>query len=180
METVTVKSLIKEINDTRTQTAASIKDEQRVMRAMLNDPTFKVDVYGKNGVEGQYCPYDDSRTMIASIIKDTTHMSNKEAEELAAAYEFGKNEASTMINISKEFINTYIETGRKLPLGGREDSNISIAKKVKEAKINSYPKKVGVNADGTDKYETITEGTIPAHGSLKVYSPAPSWLVDKK
>lgn len=179
MET-TVKALIKEINDTRTQISTSVKDEQRVMRAMLNDPTFKVDVYGKNGVESQYCPYEDSRDMIASIIKDTTHMSSKEAEELAKGYEFGKNEATTMINISKEFINTYIETGRKLALGGRADSDISIAKKTKEAKVNSYPKKVGVNADGTDKYETITEGTIPAHGSLKVYSPAPSWLINKK
>jgi hypothetical protein len=179
MENVSVKALIKEINETKTQISASAKDEQRVMRAMLNDPTFKVDIYGKGGVKGQYCPYDDARQMISSIIKDTTHMGTKEAEELASGYEFGKNEATTMINISKEFVNTYVETGRKLPLGGRADSDISIAKKVKEAKANTYPKKVGVNADGTDKYETVTEGTIPAHGSLKVYSPAPSWLIKK-
>ena len=50
MESTSVLNLIKEINDTRTQTSASAKDEVRVMRAMLNDPTFKVDVYGRSGV----------------------------------------------------------------------------------------------------------------------------------
>ena len=48
----TVRELVNEINNTRTQTSASAKDEVRVMKAMLNDPDFKVDVYGKSGVEG--------------------------------------------------------------------------------------------------------------------------------
>jgi hypothetical protein len=179
MESTSVMALVKEINETRTQTSASNKDEIRVMRAMLNDPTFKVDVYSRSGVEGQYCPYEDARTMISNIIRDTTKISSKEATDLAASYEFGKQEAATMIGISKEFINTYIETGRKLPLGGRETSNISIAKKTKEARSNSFPKKVGINDDGSDRYETVDDGVIPAHGSLKVYSSAPSWLTKK-
>lgn len=173
---VTVKQLVADINQARTQTSSSVKDEIRVMKAMLNDPTFKVDVWSKDGIEGQYCPYDEARTMVANIIKDTTKISNNEATDLASSYEFGNQEASIMIGISKEFINTYIETGRKLPLGGRETSDIAIAKKVKEAHTNSYPKKVGVNEDGTDKYETVDDGVIPEHGSLKVYSPTPSWL----
>lgn len=172
----TVKQLVADINQARTQTSSSVKDEIRVMKAMLNDPTFKVDVWSKDGIEGQYCPYDEARTMVANIIKDTTKISNNEATDLASSYEFGNQEASIMIGISKEFINTYIETGRKLPLGGRETSDIAIAKKVKEAHTNSYPKKVGVNEDGTDKYETVDDGVIPEHGSLKVYSPTPSWL----
>ena len=146
------------------------------MNAMLNDPEFKVDIWGRNGIEGQYCPYDEARSMVANIIKDTTKITSQEASDLASKYKFGKQESRVMIDISKEFINTYIETGRKLPLGGRADSNISIAKKVKEARNNTFPKKVGVNNDGTDRYETVDQGIIPAHGSLKVYSPAPSWL----
>lgn len=173
----TVNELIEEINKTRTQTSASAKDETRVMRAMLNDPTYKVDVYGKTGIEGQYCPYEEARTMVANIIKDTTKISSKEAIDLANNYEFGKQESNIMIGISKEFINTYIETGRKLPLGGRETSNISIAKKVKEAKVGGTPKKVGVNDDGTDRYECVSDGSVtPAHGSLRIYSPCPSWV----
>jgi hypothetical protein len=172
----TVIDLVTEINNTRSQTSASAKDEIRVMRAMLNDPDFVVDVYGKSGVEGQYCPYDDAHNMAANIIKGATRMSTKEAEHLAANYEFTKQDACTFIDISKEFINTYIETGRKLPLGGRERSNISISKKVKEERTNNFPKKVGVNDDGTDKYETCGEGTIPSHGSLRVHSSCPPWL----
>lgn len=176
MSNFNVKELLNEINTTRTQTSANAKDENRVMRAMLNDPTFKVDVWSRNGIDGQYCPYDEARTLVANIVKDTTKISSTEASDLAAQYEFGKQEAGIMVGISKEFINTYIETGRKLPLGGRETSNISIAKKVKESRSNSFTKKIGVNEDGTDKYETVTEGLIPTHGSLKVYSPAPIWL----
>ena len=173
---MTVKEVINDINNTRTQESASTKDEIRVMRAMLNDPTFKVDVYGRSGIEGQYCPYEESRTLITNIIKDTTKMSTKEAAELSSNYEFGKQESVIMVGLSKEFINTYMETGRKLPLGGRATSNISIAKKTKEARPNNFPVKVGVNDDGTDKYETRDSGIIPAHGSLRVYSSCPAWL----
>lgn len=180
MESNTLLGLIKEINDTRTQTSASAKDEVRVMKAMLNDPTFKVDVYGRSGVEGQYCPYEDARAMVQNIIKDTTKISAKEAADLAGNYNFGNQEAKAMIGIAKEFVNTYVETGRKLPLGGRKDSNISLAKKVKEARVNSFPKKVGVNDDGTDRYETVDDGMIPAHKSIKVYSSCPSWITAEK
>lgn len=170
-----VKQMVEEINATRSQTSASNKDEQRVMKAMLNDPTYKVDVWGRSGIEGQYCPYEEARAMVANIIKDTTKISAKEAEELAANYNFGRQESSIMIGLSKEFVNTYIETGRKLPLGGRETSNISIAKKVKPAVEKVFNKKVGVANDGTDIFEQVSV-QIPEHGSLKVYSSAPSWV----
>ena len=179
MNNFNVRAMVDEINNTRTQTSANTKDENRVMRAMLNDPTFKVDIWGRNGIEGQYCPYEEARTLVANILKDTAKISTTEANDLASHYEFGKQESNIMIGISKEFLNTYIETGRKLPLGGRETSNISIAKKVKESRSNSFPRKIGVNEDGTDKYETVTEGDIPTPGSLKVYSSAPSWLNNK-
>ena len=170
----TVKEVIENINNSRTQVSACAKDETRVMMAMLNDPTYKVDVYGRNGVEGEYCPYEEARTMVANIIKDTTKINKNEATELANQYEFDKQNAVIMTGLSKEFINTYIQCGRKLPLGGRVDSNISISRKVK-AKSGNHLKKVGVNDDGTDKFVEATENT-PAHGSLKVYSPCPSWL----
>ena len=147
-----VRELINEINTTRTQASSKAKDEIRVMKAMLNEPNFKVDVYGKSGVEGQYCPYEESRIMVSNI---TTKISQQEAMNLANSYEFGNQESAIMVGLSKEFINTYIETGRKLPLGGREKSNISISKKIKEERVGSTPKKVGVNADGTDKYESV-------------------------
>ncbi len=171
-----VVELVKSIDQNRSQASASAKDEVTVMRAMLNDETYKVDVYGRSGVEGQYCPYEESRALAANILKGAANISGSEATELANGYEFGKQDATIMVGLSKEFINTYLETGRKLPLGGRATSNISIQKRVKEETVSSFPVKVGVNSDGTDKYEHSAGRVIPAHGSLKVSSPAPSWL----
>lgn len=171
-----VLDVIADINKTRSQTAASTKDEVRVMRAMLNDSTYKVDVYNKNGKDSEYSPYDDARTMVTSILKSTTNMSNAEATDLANRYEFGNKEAQSMISISKEFVNTYLESGRRMSFGGRKTSNISILKKEKAERISSFPIKVGINPDGTDKYESAKGDLIPAHGTLKVFSPAPAWL----
>ena len=171
-----VMQLVHDIDTTRSGVAASAKDELRVMRSMLNDSSYQVDVYGKNGKEGALCPYDEARNIAANIIKTGAGIPASEAVELAQKYEFTKSDAQSMIAISKEFVNTYLETGRKLPLGGREKSNISIARKIKEERVSSFPVKVGVNADGTDKYESSKGGVIPAHGSLKVYSPAPAWV----
>ena len=172
----TVMELIKEIDSTRSQRSSSAKDEVRVMTEMLNDSEFVVGVYNKTGLVSEYCPHDDAHAMVANIIKGATKMPHKEAEQLSAEYEFTKSDAQTFINIGKEFINTYVKTGRKLPLGGREDSNISLSRKIKEARSNNFPKKVGVNDDGSDKYEICGDGTIPAHASLRVHSSCPPWL----
>lgn len=169
-----LQDTINQIIETRKQVSASIKDETVVMKAMLNDETFKVDVYGRNGVEGSYCPYEESRSMIGNIIRDTTKITGKEAMELANGYEFGKQESTIMVGLAKEFVNTYLTTGRKLPLGGRADSNISISRKIKKEKVGSM-KKVGVNSDGSDKIVKDNSVT-PAHGSIKVYSSCPPWL----
>lgn len=172
----TVRELIAQINETRTQSSASAKNEVDVARAMLNDRSYVVDVYGKSGVIGQYCPSEDARGMVKNILRATTKISSKEATELADTYEFTRGDAQTQVNFSKEFINTYMQTGRKLPLGGREKSNVSLLRKVKEEKENSYPRKVGVNEDGTDKYESVSTGVIPEHESIKVMGGCPSWI----
>lgn len=168
----TVNSLISQINEKRNgKVSSSAKDEVLVMQAMLNDSTFVVDVYGKNGVEGQYCPYTESRNMIGSIIKDATRISAEEASRIANDYEFGKKESETMVTLSKQFINTYLETGRKLPLGGTANSNISISKKTKPER--EYNAKIGINDDGSDKTSPCV---VPSHGTIKVYSSCPKWV----
>ena len=169
-----VKDLINEIKVNNKQTAASSKDEVRVMRAMLNDIDFKVDEYNKNGKCGEICPAKEARELAKNIIATTTKISSQEAEKLAENYEFKKSDAENMLAISKEFTNTYLSTGRKLTLGGRENSNISLAAKTIPSTTKSYPKKVGVNADGTTKYEKV-ETTIAEHGSIRVFSSCPSW-----
>lgn len=165
-----VKQVIGEIKSGLTQQGSSLKDENIVMRAMLNDKDFKVDVYGKDGVVGQVCPYEEARELATSLISKTASIPVAEAKVLADNHNFTKGESQNMVNISKEFINTYMETGRKISLGKREESDISLIPKYVETTIRSYPKK---NPDGT---YSKGEVEVPAHKSIKVSSPCPEWL----
>lgn len=169
-----VRNLVNEIRTGLTQKSSSQKDEVRVMKAMLNDREYVVDVYG--GAEGEtFCPAKEAREMISSVIKSTTKISGEEATKLADAHEFNNKEASSMIGISKEFVNTYLETGRKLPLGGRAQSDVSLIQKEVAESERAYPKRVGVNEDGTPKYDRAMV-PVKAHKSVKVIAPCPEWI----
>ncbi len=174
-----VIALVKEIREGLSQTSSSQKDEVRVMRTMLNDRDYKVDVYAKEGKTGQYCPADDARALAASIIASTAKIPAAEAVKLADSHEFSKTEATLMIDISKEYVNTFLQTGRKLPLGAREKSNVSLAIKDVDAATRTYPKKVGVNNDGTPRFGK-GEVEVNAHQSVRVFAPCPAWVEAKK
>ena len=136
-----VTDLVKDIRTNLKQRSASQKDEVKVMRAMLNDKDFRVGEYTKEGKVGEYSPYEDSRKMVSTILSSAAKIPSAEAKEIANKYEFSKAEAVTMINLSKEFVNTYVHTGRKLPLGGREKSDCKLI--IKE------------NKDAQKKYDDI-------------------------
>ena len=172
-----VKSLVNEIKTGLSQTSSSRKDEVRVMKAMLNDPSYEVDEYGKDGVIGTYNPCKDFRSMCTSIIASTTKIPQTEAANMMESYDVKKSEASTMVNISKEFVNTFLQTGRKMPLGAREKSDISLSLKKVGPSTRLYPQKVGVNDDGSSKYSK-TSTTVPAHEAIRVHAPCPSWVKD--
>lgn len=174
-ENVTVKGLLNEISENLSQKSSSRKDEIRVMQAMLSDPTYEVNVYGKDGVESTYCPAKDFRGMCASVMSNVAKIPASEAEQLMEGYDVRKNEAEKMINVSKEFVNTFLKTGRKLPLGAREASDVSLSLKKIDSTTRLYPQKVGVNDDGSDRYSK-TPTTIPAHESVRVHAPCPSWV----
>ncbi len=171
----TVKDLIQEISGGLSQKSASRKDEIRVMGAMLSDPTYTVSIYGKNGPEGEYCPCEDFRGMCSSVISTVARVSTAEAQAMMDDYQVKKSEAGSMVNMSKEFINTYLATGRKINLGGRVDSDISLKQKDVPATTRTYPQKVGVNEDGSPRYAK-NPTTIPAHKSIRVHAPCPSWV----
>lgn len=170
-----VRSLVKEIKTNLSQVNSSQKDEVRVMRAMLNDPNYKVGVYGKNGLEGEFCPREEAVGIVTSILHNAASMPNAEAEVIAKGYEFSKNEANAMVNINKEFINTYLQTGRKLPLGGREMSDISISGKEVKASTKSYPAKMGFDENGEPIWGK-GEKNIKAHMSAKIHASCPPWV----
>ena len=164
-----VTDLIKDIRTNLKQKSASQKDEVRVMKAMLNDKDFRVGEYTKEGKVGEYSPYEDSRKMVTTILSSAAKIPSAEAKEIANKYEFGKSEANTLINISKEFVNTYVRTGRKLPLGAREDMNVSVQLKEVPEAVKQFPKGgIGSSERG--------QVTIPAHNTLKATGPCPSYL----
>ena len=173
--TITVKGLLEEISSGLSQVSSSRKDETRIMQAMLSDPSYEVNVYGKDGIEGTYNPANDFRSMCSSVITNVAKVPAAEAAQLMDNYTVTKGEASSMINISKEFVNTFLKTGRKLPLGAREKSDISLSAKIVEESTRLYPQKVGVNDDGSDRYSK-TPTTVPAHESIRVHAPSPSWV----
>lgn len=171
---IEVNALITEIKESRKQSSASQKDEVRVMQAMLNDTTYEVGVYSAKGKIDTYNPAKDFRAMEANIIASAAKVSKDEAASLVEKYEVSKNDATTMVNVSKEFINTYLNCGRKLALGGREDSSYALLVKDTPKTEKVYQKRTN-HDDGTVTWEPATK-VIPAHKTLKAKSSCPSWV----
>lgn len=170
-----VTDLLKDIKDNLSQVGSSHKDEVRVMRAMLSDSSYEVDVYDNDGVTGTYNPAKEFRSMASSIISNATKIPQAESAKLMSDYEVRKSEADAMVGISKEFINTFLHTGRKLPLGGRQMSNVSLSLKHVPEGTRLYPVKVGVNDDGTPRYSKAPT-TVAEHEGIRVHAPCPSWV----
>jgi predicted DNA-binding protein (UPF0251 family) len=171
-----VNELLNDIKSNLSQKSASQKDEVRVMRAMLNDRDYEVGVYGKSGKVGTFSPAKTARTVVASVMASAAKIPQAEAEKLADAHEFKKSEAAGMVEISKEFVNTFIQSGRKLPLGGREKSDVGLSLKVVEAGVRSYPRQVGVDSNGKPIYDGKGEVNVNAHESIRVHAPCPTWV----
>lgn len=167
------KRVIKSVTDAVSQKSSSKKDEITVMKAIMNDPQYSVDVYGKEGKTGTYEPGKDFRKVVANAIAETVRIPKKEAAELLNEYDFSKSDAASMVNFSKEFINTYLHTGRKLPLGGRDTSNIELEWKNIGERISSTPIK---QEDGS---RVRVDKFIPAHGGIKTTNSCPEWVYDK-
>lgn len=171
-----VKEIINKITSENTRVAASQKDEVLVMKAMLNDRDYKVTVYDRNGpTDNTVNPSDCARNIASNILSNAAGIPKAEANGIVNDYEFTKSDAENMINISKQFIHTYLETGRKLPLGGREKSNISLVNKTIPETIKGIPVNSGTDDQGNPIW--TTKSTVrPEHNSIKVISPCPNWL----
>ena len=167
-----VEELISDIKTNLTQKSASNRDETRVMRAMLNDRNFKVTQYSNSGTT-QHCPAEDYRKMLTNVVSSTTKISSSEASTLVDNYDVKKSDAEIMVGLSKDFIHCALSTGRKVSFGGTEKGNISIQLREVPESVKRYPKKL---SDGSyEKGET----RIPAHDTLKVTAPCPSWAGKK-
>lgn len=175
MAAVKVNDLVKEINNSLSQRSSSRKDEIAVMQAMLSDPTYEATVYTKDGPSETYNPCKDFRSMCASVISNVARVPEAEATTMMEDYAVKKSEATAMVGIAKEFIGVYLHTGRKLPLGGRERSDISLSLKEVPESIRPCPHKVGVNEDGSSRYSR-NPTKVGAHEAIRVHAPCPAWV----
>ena len=169
-----VVELLKSIASENDTCTASKKDEVRVMRAMMNDTKYKVGVYGNEGKKDEFNPSTVMREVCASVISGAAKIPANEANALLKDYEFKRADAERMVEFSKECVNTYLHTGRKLPLGGRKASNISLALKDVPAGERTYPKVVDIDKDGNKIYAP-GKTYVPAYESVRVFAPAPVW-----
>lgn len=174
MATARVVDLINEIQENHKQVSSSQKDEVRVMQAMLNDTSYEVGIYAKEGKVDTYNPAKDFRKMQSGIVSSVTKIGKDEAEKLVDAYEVTKADATTMVDVSKEFVNTYLNSGRKLALGGRETSNFALSAKDVPRTEKTYQRRT-VDSNGNVTWEP-GQKTIPAHKGLKARSSCPSWV----
>lgn len=138
---------------------ANKEAEINVMKELLNDKSFKVGIYKEGeGKVGEYSPYEDRQQIVTEIIEHA-NISKAEAAELASLYEFSKKSASAMVNLSKEFVNTYIGSGIPMNFGGRENINLKLkSKEVPEKEITIKPGTIGNKTDKpiTKKCESFT------------------------
>lgn len=171
----TLNELIKEIKGGLTQIASSGKDEVRVMKEMLNDTEYTVGVYSREGKIGEYCPAEDVRTMLSNVVSSVTKISKEESEKLVETYKFKNSDAQVVVNVSKEFINTYMSTGRKLPLGGRERSDVNLALKDVKETVKTYPKRNGCDEEGNPIFQH-PKAKVKAHESIRVIASCPEWI----
>lgn len=166
-----VKTLINDIKENNSQVAVNQKDELNFMKTMLNTREYEVDVYNGKGIIGTFNPSNAARETLAIGISGAAKVPMSEAESLAENHEFGKKEAENYIGISKQFVLGYAETGRKLKLGTREDSDVAISMKHIDAQTNvKVPNRVNGTIQGTKEVD------LPAYNKMKVSSPCPKHL----
>lgn len=175
-----LKEILSVIKSNVKQHSASTKDEISIMQGMINDRHYAVEVFDKQGSTNQfYYPAQEFRGMITDVVANTTKITKEEASSLIEDYDFKRSQAKALVGLSKEFINTYLDTGRKLKLGGREDSNVSLVKKEYIAGKRRYPSRIGVNQDGQAIVEP-KEIWVDSYSGIKASSPCPSWIRKEK
>ena len=168
-----VEELVNEIRTNHKQVSSSQKDEVAIMQAMMNDTSYEVGVYGTKGKVDTYKPAESFKTFGANLLSTAAKIPKEESKQLMESYQATKTDAAALVDLSKEFVNTYLDTGRKLTLGGREKSNYALSMKEVDTSVKTYQKSVS-QPDGSTKWEP-TQKTIPSHKKLKAKSSCPTW-----
>lgn len=133
-------NLIKDIVERTTQVAVNKADEVEVMQTMLNDKEFSVAVFDRNkGYMGSRSPRNEAIQLAVDTLSGVTGMSTVEAHALTENYEYTKRDAAHFINIGKDFIGTYLQSGRKMTLISEPRIEATVSLKHVEEHDKSVP-----------------------------------------
>lgn len=148
-----MEQLIEEIKKvTETQTSINKADELRVMTTMLNDPEFSIGVYDKKiGYIGQRSPHDEAVKFVGDVIQRATGLDKKDSQHLASELEFTKRDANFLIGNMKDFLATYVSTGRKINIMQTGSTEANLFTKEIGSSTKTIP-----NKDNPNDTKTIT------------------------
>lgn len=132
--------LIDDIVNKTTQTSTNRADEVAVMQSMLNDKEFAIGIFDrKDGYVGSRSPRKEAIQLTVDTLSSITGMTSSEALAMSQNHEFTKKDATHFINISKDFVGTYLQTGRKLNVVSDPRVEATINLKTVEAHNKSVP-----------------------------------------
>ena len=167
-QATTVNELIEQIKEvTAHQKAQSLVDEVRMMRMQLNDPTFRVSIYDrKKGRIGDRCPREEAVKFIANTTAELTGLELSTATELADKYEFSKKDATFFLNMQRDFLTTYLKTGRKINVVQSEDCEASLFLRPTSSREKLVPGKDGNSTTVVPAYnKLISRSKVPGYMS---------------
>lgn len=149
--------LMRQIQEvTRKQKSQNKTDEIIVAQTLLNDPDFQIGVYDKNkGLIGTRNVHNEAVTFITNVTSEITGLDKKSTEDLVKNYTFTKRDAQFLINTSKDFVQTYLQTGRKFNLVQSADSEANIVLKPAPAREKVVPTKDGTKLVSTCAYNKV-------------------------
>lgn len=150
--------LMKQIQKvTMKQKSQNKTDEITVAQTLLNDPDFKIGVYDKNkGLIGTRNVHEEAVQFVANVSSEITGLDKKTAEDLASKYTFTKRDAQFVLNTSRDFIQTYLQTGRKFNLVQSADSEANILLKPAPAREKIVPTKDGTKLVSTCAFNKVS------------------------
>ena len=148
-----LNDLINNIKNETSQIYINKSNEIDVMRCMLNDKDYSISVYDKNGYVEQRSPHEEAIKFIASVINRSTGLDKKDAVFL--------------LNNSRDFISTYMNSGRKFNIMQTKDTEADIYTEKVDSKIKSIPIK-----DSDKKFKEIKTSS---YTKLKCSSKCPRY-----
>jgi hypothetical protein len=166
-------SLLEDIKEaSKKHTSINRLDEVNVMRGMINDPGFSVAVYDKkNGYIGQRCPREEAVGFVKNIIAGATGLDARDSLHLAEHYQFTKRDAVFLLDNMRDFLTTYLDTGRKINILQSETGEAAVYLKQVDKKTKIIPDKE--HPGNTKKVD------VPAYTKLVSQSKSPKYSEEK-